>query len=272
MKETFIIRTEWMDSILELDPIDQATIFKNLFYFHSNQNNLINLTNLSVKLVWKLIEPNLKRNIDAYDRRSDTSSANGKKGGRPKVGYSEPPVIIEELEEKKPNHNLTEKPNKPIEPIESLSDSVSDSVSVSVSDIDNNAENKFSLISSDSQTSEIEKKEKEKSSAKKEIAGWMEVFPFKSQEAIKAMEDYITHRKQLKIKPYTVIGLKQAMDEWGRWGEAVFIEAVYNSIKNNWQGVFLPHKNQNTNGNNNQRTNGRIEPAPHGTEFGKFGA
>jgi hypothetical protein len=114
--------------------------------------------------------------------------------------------------------------------------------------------------------------EKEKAPAKKPIAEWMELFPFKSQEAIKAMEDYISHRKQLRVKPYTAIGLKQAMAEWDRWGEAVFIEAVYNSIKNNWQGIFLPHKNPQTNGNNNQRTNGRIEPAPHGADFGKFGA
>jgi hypothetical protein len=123
----------------------------------------------------------------------------------------------------------------------------------------------------DENENEIEN-EKEKAPAKKPIAEWMELFPFKSQEAIKAMEDYISHRKQLRVKPYTAIGLKQAMAEWDRWGEAVFIEAVYNSIKNNWQGIFLPHKNQPTNGNNNQRTNGRIEPAPHGADFGKFGA
>lgn len=272
MKETFIVRTEWMDSILELAPEDQATIFRNLFHFHAEEFNLINLNNLSVKLVWKLIEPNLKRNIDAYDKRSETSAANGRKGGRKKVGYSESLDKPDNIEKKEPNPNLIQEPNKPIEPIESLS--VSDSVSVLVSDIDiKEKENSFlNLENQSSQSSQI--LEKEKSSAKKENVDWMGIFPFKSDEARKAVNDYSEHRKQLKVKKYTEIGWKQACKEWEAWGEAVFIEAVYKAIANNWQGIFHPVKqsNNNSNGNNNQRTNGRIEPAPHGAEFGKFGA
>ena len=97
-KETFIIRTEWMDSILELPDEDKATILKNLFYFHSENENLINLKNLSVKLVWKLIEPNLQRNINQYDKRCLTSIENGKKGGRPR-NLKKP---------KKPNETLSD--------------------------------------------------------------------------------------------------------------------------------------------------------------------
>lgn len=123
MKETFIIRTEWFEAIAELEDPDQAIILRNLFNFHNGNDNLINLNNLNVKLVWKLIEPNLLRNIDSYDRRRETSADNGKKGGRPPK------------EENKPNNNL----NKPIEtqqetkePIESLSVSVTVPVSAIV--------------------------------------------------------------------------------------------------------------------------------------------
>lgn len=83
MKDTFIIRTEWADAIFELDPLDQAQIFRNLFYFHQGDEAKIMLNNLTVKLVWKLIQPNLIRNIDSYDKRKETSSQNGKLGGRP---------------------------------------------------------------------------------------------------------------------------------------------------------------------------------------------
>lgn len=117
-KETFILRTEWYDSIQELDDKCKAELLDNLFLFHLNEETKINLNNLSVKLVWKLIEPNLRRNIDSYDKRKSTSSENGKKGGRPPKNQT----LIKYSE----NLNNLKKPN------ESLS------VSVSVSDIDNN--------------------------------------------------------------------------------------------------------------------------------------
>jgi hypothetical protein len=102
MKETFIIRTEWWDAISELNLNDQALIFRLLFEYHLGKP-INNLNNLSVKLVWKLIEPNLQRNVEYYDKRRFTSIENGKKGGRPS----------------KPKNNL-KKPKKP------LSDSDSD--------------------------------------------------------------------------------------------------------------------------------------------------
>jgi len=81
MKETFIIRTEWKDAILELSETDQAIIFRNLFLFHSGED--VVLPNQSVRLIWKLLEPNLIRNIDSYDKRRETSKENGNLGGRP---------------------------------------------------------------------------------------------------------------------------------------------------------------------------------------------
>ena len=105
MKETFIIRTEWMDAIFELELEAQAIIFQNLFYFHSDKNNLINLNNPQVKLVWRFLEPNLTRNIEYYDKRKETSRENGKKGGRP--------MIINQLDKNENNLNNLNKPKKP---------------------------------------------------------------------------------------------------------------------------------------------------------------
>ena len=116
MKETFILRTEWYDAIKELSDIEQAVIFRNLFEYHSGNDVNTSSFTLPVKLVWSLIEPNLKRNIIYYDKRSETSANNGRLGGRPPL--------------KNNLNNLTEKPNKPIE-------TLSVSVSVSDSDTDN---------------------------------------------------------------------------------------------------------------------------------------
>src|SRR5688500_3176522 len=120
MKETFIIRTEWHKAISELKPTEQAIIFNNLFNYHEGNENLINLKNLGVNLVWKLIEPNLKRNIDDYDRRRETSKENGRLGGRP--------LKNKQLEENEKPNNLIEKPNETQKPNETLSVIVTDTV------------------------------------------------------------------------------------------------------------------------------------------------
>lgn len=110
MKDTFILRTEWYDAISELDNESKANILDNLFYYHSNNQDKIILNNLSVKLVWKLIEPNLQRNINQYDKRRETSIENGKKGGRPK-NLSKPKKPIKT----KPNQSTTKtKPNEDV--------------------------------------------------------------------------------------------------------------------------------------------------------------
>jgi len=134
MKETFIIRTEWAEAIMELEPLDQATVFTNLFHFHSGNENLINLNNLTVKLVWRFIEPNLKRNIDTYDKRKVTSTQNGKLGGRPKIGENAEEKNLNNLN--KPN----QEPNNLTEPNETLSVLVPVSVLVSDNVIDSEKE------------------------------------------------------------------------------------------------------------------------------------
>lgn len=122
-KETFIIRTEWYKSISKLGVEEKAMLLDNLFNYHNLNNNLINLNNPMVDLVWGLIEPNLRRNIESYDARKQSSVENGKLGGRPK----------KEAKSDENNLNNLNKPNdKTQEPNETLS--VSDSVSVSVSE------------------------------------------------------------------------------------------------------------------------------------------
>lgn len=100
-----------------------------------------------------------------------------------------------------------------------------------------------------------------------------EGFPFETEYAKQAMRDYIQHRRQLKVKPYTKIGLERAMKEWQLWGEASFIEQVNETIRNNWQGIFPP-KHISNNGQQRtqttQRPTGRVEPSPAGTPFGKL--
>jgi hypothetical protein len=130
MKETFIVRTEWYDAISELSNEDQLAIFQNMFHFHMDNQNLINLNNLSVKLVWKLILPNIERNINLYDKRKETSRENGLKGGRPSKNQQDSLIPTE-----------SEKPNKPnpetYYPNETLLVPVSVPVSVSVPEIAN---------------------------------------------------------------------------------------------------------------------------------------
>lgn len=110
-KKSFIVYTEWYESIKELNLEQRGLLFTNMFYYHSKDQTKINLNNLLVKLVFKLIEPHFERNISAYDKRCETSKENGKKGGRPKYNSESP----------KPKNNLNI-PKKP------LNDNVNDNV------------------------------------------------------------------------------------------------------------------------------------------------
>ncbi len=127
-KETFIIRTEWYEAIAELEPTDQATIFRNLFLYHLGDTDDMVLDTLGVKLVWKLIEPTLSRNIDAYKDKVQTNRENGKLGGRP-------PKAVPTTEIKtqiNPNNQtviapITQTETKTLSDSDSVSDYVSDS-------------------------------------------------------------------------------------------------------------------------------------------------
>jgi len=123
MKETFIIRTEWYEPMKVLSDEQRGVILTNLMLYHRGENNLINLKDNLVNLVWGFIEPNLRRNAENYDRRKETSRENGLKGGRKRKELG---LFSEENPE--PN-------SEPKKPNETLNDSVSVSESVSDSDI-----------------------------------------------------------------------------------------------------------------------------------------
>jgi len=195
IKETFIIRTEWYEAISELSDSDKLVLFDNLFNYHMGNIDLINLNNLTVKLVWKLIEPSLVRNIENYDKRRETSARNGALGGRPKRGD-------------KPNDNL----NKPKEPdglIEKpnnhVSVSVYDSVSVSVSD------------------SDLIEKEKEKPLSL--------VFPFTSNLFFEKW-NLLTSTPKWKNK--VPLSLQLALDGFKDYDESFVIEIIEQAIQGEW--------------------------------------
>jgi hypothetical protein len=129
MKETFIIRTEWIEAMHELSPAEQGAIMMNLFYYHNDERNLINLNNQLVRIVWKLIEPTLQRTITNYDARTDTSRQNGKLGGRPRKQQETPAENLNNLNK---TYSIPNETKKPDNVIDSVSDCVIESDCVSV--------------------------------------------------------------------------------------------------------------------------------------------
>lgn len=195
-KETFIIRTEWYEAISELSDSDKLTLFDNLFHYHMGNSNLINLDNLTVKLVWKLIEPSLVRNIENYDKRRETSARNGALGGRPK-------------REDKPNNNLN-KPNQP----DGLNEKPNnhDSVSVYVSD---------SVLDNDSDL-------KEKEIIENPLTL---VYPFSSVLFLEKWNLLITTPKW-KVKKHQ--SLQISLDTLAKYDEPFSIEMINQAIAGEW--------------------------------------
>ena len=81
-KQSFIIYKSWEEALTLLSDVEQAQMMRNLFLWHRNEEPILNTP--SLQLVWKLIQYNLIQNAENYDRRSETSSKNGKLGGAPK--------------------------------------------------------------------------------------------------------------------------------------------------------------------------------------------
>ncbi len=51
-------------------------------------------------------------------------------------------------------------------------------------------------------------------------------------------EEWITYRKQSKLKPYVPLGLKRQLARLSKWGPARSIAAICYSIANGWQGIY----------------------------------
>jgi hypothetical protein len=239
MRDSTIIYRSFYEAIKELPAQNQAEVWNAVFEYSLNFQ-LIELSGLS-KTIFTLIKPQLDANLKRY--QSGTTPKQKRTGSET---------------EAKPKRNESETEAKVKQTVSETEANVNDNEKVN----DNDNENQNPL-NNQATVVATEKKIDIPSD-----------FPFQSEYAKQAMRDYISHRRQLKVKPYTKIGLERAMKEWEQWGEAVFIEAVNNTISKNYQGIFHPKDNLNNNKNGYtytpQKITGRVEPAPHGTPFGKL--
>lgn len=244
-KETFIIRTEWYKSISKLGVEEKAMLLDNLFNYHNLNNNLINLNNPMVDLVWGLIEPNLRRNIESYDARKQSSVENGKLGGRPKKEAKSDENNLNNLN--KPN-DKTQEPNETLSVSDSVSVSVSESVPVSESvivEINTEASPSFSDIPfSESEDIHLEpEEEKRKKVAPKKEKEFAEVM--KSDLDI-AYDAFVEMRKKMKggVTEYALKLIRKELITLSQGDEVTMISILNQSTMNSWKGVF-PLKNQN---------------------------
>ena len=113
MRESIIIYRSFYDAIKELEPTHQAEVWRAVFEYGLNKNE-VDLSGLP-SIIFKLIKPQLDANIRKYE--------NGTKGGRPKK-QTETKV--------KPNNNLNETKAKP---------NVNDNENVNVNYNDNTNDN-----------------------------------------------------------------------------------------------------------------------------------
>ena len=113
MRESIIIYRSFYEAIKELEPLHQAEIWKAVFEYGLNKNE-VDISGLP-SIIFKLIKPQLDANIRKYE--------NGTKGGRPKK-QTETKV--------KPNNNLNETKVKP---------NVNDNENVNDNNNDNNNDN-----------------------------------------------------------------------------------------------------------------------------------
>ena len=108
-KQSFIIYKSWEEAFTLLSDVELAQMFKNLFLWHRNEQPILNTP--SLQLVWKLIQFNLIQNAENYDRRSETSSKNGKNGGAPKGNTNALKKKYDELNQPNQPNSTYNKPN-----------------------------------------------------------------------------------------------------------------------------------------------------------------
>lgn len=241
MKETFIVRTEWYDFIQDLSQEERAIILDNLFFYHMNKENLINLNNPQVKLVWKFIAPNLKRNIESYDKRKETSVENGKLGGRPRKDTSE-------------NLNNLNKPtDNQIEPNETLSVpafvlvSVPESVSASET-VQAEAKEIPQFVKDNQQTlkdSLLEYSKEDTVTKLLEDTGIIEFFGMKFQikepdKFQKVIQAFIIHTLPTKAYPRNFLDTKQHIRNWASKTD---LKEILNKSLPNERPVFNQARN-----------------------------
>lgn len=71
------------------------------------------------------------------------------------------------------------------------------------------------------------------------IGEWESVSPFQGEVFLQTWRAFVLHRKK-KRAALTEHAVELIFDDFRAWGEAKSIQAIKNSIKGNWQGVFEP--------------------------------
>lgn len=79
MKETFILRTDWYNSIELISTEAKAQLLDAMFLKNLNREQEIILTEPQAIICWNFMKPT----IECYTKRYNTSVENGKKGGAP---------------------------------------------------------------------------------------------------------------------------------------------------------------------------------------------
>jgi len=70
---------------------------------------------------------------------------------------------------------------------------------------------------------------------------WIIRLPFGSEAFLNAWRSWVTYRKEMK-KTLTDSSVQAQCREFALWGEQKSIEAIEQSIKQGWQGLFEPNK------------------------------
>ena len=97
-KKAFLMYLDYEDNLQDLSDEELGQLLRAIFKYEKTREEPQNLGSLA-KLAFGFIKGNLNRDREKYDKRSETSAINGKKGGRPST--------------KKPNSKPNEKPKKP---------------------------------------------------------------------------------------------------------------------------------------------------------------
>ena len=105
MKESFILYTQFYESIVELTNEQAGEMLKALFVYSITEEEP-NFTGI-LKMAWIPIRQQIDRAAEKYEKKAGSNRSNGQLGGRPKKneGETENPTVISTTEEetKKPN-------------------------------------------------------------------------------------------------------------------------------------------------------------------------
>jgi hypothetical protein len=71
--------------------------------------------------------------------------------------------------------------------------------------------------------------------------GWIVCLPFGSEAFIASWKSWVAYRKEMK-KKLTDSSVQAQFKEFALWGEQKSTEAIEQSIKQGWQGLFEPNK------------------------------